>query len=285
MKMKHILIADSGSTKTDWRLLLHDGSALDFSTQGFNPYMYTPDGMVEALRGAALPPMRSVEPELIRFYGAGCRGEQASIVKKALQKVFAKAGVEVCSDLLGTARAVCGDSEGIACILGTGSNSCLYDGEVIVQNVPPLGYILGDEGSGAVLGKRLLGDILKGQLPEAVLRKFRLAHDADIDTVVRRVYKEPFPNRYLASFSYFLHQNRNELCIRELIIDEFNRFFSRNIRTYGRNDLPVHFTGSIAYFFAEELAEAARMSGFRIGLIMKSPMDGLERYTRGMEND
>lgn len=282
MKMKRILIADSGSTKTDWRLLLPDGTALNFSTQGFNPYMYPPGEMAEALREAALPPLQGVEPESVCFYGAGCRGNQVCVVAEALQAVFAKAEVEVCSDLLGTARAVCGNSEGIACILGTGSNSCLYDGEAIVQNVPPLGYILGDEGSGAVLGRRLLGDILKGQLPETVLRKFRLAHDADIDTVVRRVYKEPFPNRYLASFSYFLHQNRKELGIRELIIDEFNRFFSRNIRGYGRNDLLVHFTGSIAHFFSEELSEAARLSGFRIGTIMKSPMDGLERYSRGM---
>lgn len=278
--MKPILIADSGSTKTDWRAISSDETVLNFSTQGFNPYMSTPEEMETALRQAVLPQLRGGKPEQVFFYGAGCRGEQVSVVAQVLRRVFEGSSVEVCSDLLGAARALCGKSEGIACIIGTGSNSCLYNGEAIVQNVSPLGFILGDEGSGAVLGKRLLADILKGQLPEEVVRKFHLSCDADLDTVVRRVYKEPFPNRYLASFSYFLLENRKELVISRLIVDEFKRFFNRNVRAYRRADLAVHFTGSIAYFFAEELAEAARECGFKMGNILRSPMDGLDTYHR-----
>ena len=210
----------------------------------------------------------------ISFYGAGCLGAQCALVEEALRSVWpAASSVLVQSDLVGAARALYPESDGIACILGTGSNSGLYiDGE-IVDNVSPLGYILGDEGSGAVLGRRLLGDIMKKQLPLSVQQAFREFCPLTSDDIIRKVYREPMPNRFLASFAPFLYEQRQVPEVRQVLVEEFSRFFRRNVALYQRPDLPVSFVGSIAYYFADEVTEAARLQGYTIGTIKRAPLD------------
>ncbi len=283
LKIKHhtmsdiILIADSGSTKTDW-LLCNDGMlSVGFKTQGINPYMLSENEIANILQEELLCKSAFVQPQKVRFYGAGCRGEQCSMLKSVLRKLMPQAtDVVVDSDLVGAAKALCGDADGIACIMGTGSNSCLYVGGKIVQNVSPLGYILGDEGSGAVLGKRLISDLLKSQLPEDIKKAFFNYYHLNLGDIIRRVYKEPFANRFLASFAPFLHQHKEHEAIRALLLDEFGRFFKRNIERYQRNDLNVSFVGSVAYYFQNELKIVAQNYGYNIGKILKSPLDGMK---------
>ncbi len=269
------LIADSGSTKTDWLLLAENNARLRATTQGINPYMLTAEQIERILCDELLPQLGEQRPETIEFYGAGCRGEAAESVKNVLRKCFDIDSVTVESDMLGAARALCGGDEGIACILGTGSNSCLYDGEKIAANVPCLGFILGDEGSGAVLGRRLVSDAVKGALPECVVAALWEACPGGVDEVLRRVYKETFPNRFLASLAPVLYRFRREPAVHQLLVDEFKRFFLRNTAHYQRPDLPVNFVGSIAYYFQEELREAALACGQRTGRILRTPMEAL----------
>ena len=187
--------------------------------------------------------------------------------------------IEVHSDLLASARALCGNEPGIACILGTGSNSCYYDGKEIVDNVSPLGYILGDEGSGAVLGKLLVGDVLKKQLPEPLCEKFLKEYDLDRLEIIRRVYREPFANRFLASLSPFLAKNIEEPAVHRLVLNAFKAFFVRNNTNYKNyKSLKVNFVGSIAMYYRSVLEEAAASVDCTIGTIIKSPMEGLILY-------
>lgn len=284
MKNKNILVADGGSTKTDWTLLRNGQEVLRFLSPGINPSLLQPNNVIELLDKCLTSELKDYTTlGEIHFYGAGCRGKAAQIMHEAFTTLFPETEVNVHTDLLAAARALCGDESGLVCILGTGSNSCLYDGNEIVHNVSPLGYILGDEGSGAVLGKRLAGDVFKEQLPENLCEKFKREVCPDIDTLVQRVYREPLPNRYLANFTKFLAKHIHHTDIQNLIIDEFERFFKRNIRVYKRPDLPVNFVGSIAWFFKSQLEEAACNSGFRIGCVLRSPMEGLLRYHGGKE--
>lgn len=266
------LIADSGSTKTDW-LLLKGNTRTQVRTQGINPFMLDKRDISDIIRSELLPELPKESPASVHFYGAGCRGEQIQILEKILHSFFPQADIEVASDMLGAARALCGTDEGIACILGTGENTCLFDGKAITENVPPLGFILGDEGSGAVLGKRLIGDILKKQLPEHICNDFFAEYGMGTDEIIKRVYKSPLPNRFLASFTFFLHKHKEQEDIQRLIIEEFCSFFRRNVATYHRADLPVHFIGSIAVHFSKELRAAAEHTGFQIGRIHRSPLE------------
>ena len=271
--MEYKLTADSGSTKTDWLLSDEKGNVQRFSTQGINPVMLTEEKIIAILKSELFSNIGDRQIGTIEFYGAGCRGAHCDVVSYALQNVFAPKSIVVESDMLGAARALCGSEEGIICILGTGSNSCLYDGNSIIQNVSPLGFILGDEGSGAVLGKRLMGDLFKQQLPTSVAQDFFEEYKLSIDDIIQKVYREPMPNRFLASFAPFLHKHRKCDEIHALIADEFTRFFLRNVANYKRKDLPVHFVGSIAHYFHEELLEVANSNGFEIGKIKKAPLD------------
>ncbi len=279
MKNKYTLVADGGSTKIDWALLKDGQEALRFSSPGINPSLLQQGDVISLLNNCLTSKLNTcLHVDEICFYGAGCRGKSAQIMHDAFVSLCPTAKVRVHTDLLAAARALCGDLSGLVCILGTGSNSCLYDGSEIVQNVSPLGYILGDEGSGAVLGKRLAGDVFKQQLPESICEKFRQEVCPDIDTLVQRVYREPAPNRYLATFTEFLGKHIQCAEIQKLIVEEFGRFFERNVRVYKRPDLPVNFVGSIAWFFRSQLEKAASNSGFRIGNVLRSPMEGLLRY-------
>ncbi len=276
-----ILVADCGSTKIDW-CLLNDGKVVkQVFTLGMNAVMLTEEEMRQRLADELAPELAGYPVASVYFYGAGCISEEVcSNVARAIRANLPSAEtVEVHTDLLAAARALCGHDRGIACILGTGSNSCYYDGTRIVDNVSPLGFILGDEGSGAVLGKILLGDVLKNQLPADLCEKFLSQYDLDRLSIIRRVYKEPQPNRFMASVTPFLIENIDRPEIHALVLNAFKAFFTRNIAQYpGYADLAVNFIGSIAYYYREVLEEAAAACGCRIGSIIKSPMEGLIRF-------
>ncbi len=273
-----IIIADSGSTKTDWSIALQSEILKRISTEGINPFFQTDEEIASIIEKQLLPHLVDIEIERLYFYGAGCVfPEQIGRVRHTLAPLI-NSPIEVDSDLLAAARALCGNQSGIACILGTGSNSCYYDGTQIIDNVSPLGYVLGDEGSGAALGKLLVGDCLKGQLSpklkEAFFQHFQLTPPEILD----RVYKHPFPNRFLASLSPFLLEHINEPCIHQLVLESFKSFFRRNVNTYNRPELPVHFVGSIAYYYQTILAEAAEQMHITLGNIHQSPMEGLVAF-------
>ena len=183
--------------------------------------------------------------------------------------------IEAHSDLLGAARALCGKSEGLACILGTGANSCLYDGHRIIANTPPLGYILGDEGSGAVLGRRFLNALYKGHLGNETKAAFEAGMQLSLSDVIDRVYRQPLPNRWLASLSPFIHSHLDNPDVEALVVDNFSAFIARNIEPYRRRDLPLQAVGSIAYYYRDQLCQAAKQAGYAVGKVLRSPLDGL----------
>lgn len=277
-----ILIADSGSTKTDWCLMRDSDTTLVIQTQGINPYHQAQEAIGLVLAEELLPQLKGYvkeQPLKVIFYGAGCANDNAcQRVEDAIHIVLGYTDITIHSDLLGAARALCGHEEGIACVLGTGSNSCLYDGEKIVANVPALGYILGDEGSSAVLGRRLVGDCLKNQLPEAIRDEFLVEYGLTQEIILEKVYREPLANRFLASLTPFLSKYREVPEVRRLLVESFVDFFVRNVKQYRRPWLPIHFVGSVANAFSSELKEAAESLGMELGTILKSPIEGLARY-------
>lgn len=276
-----ILIADCGSTKTDWVLLNGSERVAQVFTQGMNALLLSEDQMADIIAKELMPHISADDVTEVYYYGAGCiNAEINSAVERAIRRNMPKAGaVEINTDLLAAARALCGNKPGIACILGTGSNSCYYDGEKIVDNVSPLGYILGDEGSGAVLGKRLVGDVLKRQLPAHLEEEFYKTFNLDRGAIIQKVYREPGGNRFLASLSPFLSKNIEEPAIHRLVLNEFKAFFVRNVENYANyKELPVNFVGSVALHYRSVLEEAASALFITIGTVIKSPMQGLVKY-------
>lgn len=275
-----ILIADSGSTKTDWCLVEHGELLQQIFTKGTNPFFQTEEEISNEIATALLPQLKAGELDAVYFYGAGCAfPDKIETVRRAiLRHLPVKGEVEVSTDMLAAARGLCGHTPGIACIMGTGSNSCYYDGRLIVQNVSPLGFILGDEGSGACLGKLLVGDILKNQMTPELKEKFLTQFNLTPADIIDRVYRKPFPNRFLASLSPFLAQNIGEPCVHSLVLNSFKSFLKRNVMQYHYQDTPVHFIGSVAYYYKDVLAQAASEMGIRLGTILKSPMEGLIKY-------
>ncbi len=274
------LIADCGSTKIDWCVIENGQIVKQVFTCGMNAIMLTEEEMAEQIKNELRDQVAEYAIDEVYFYGAGCISEEVcDNVRRAISKSIPAKIIEVHTDLLAAARALCGHKQGIACILGTGSNSCYYDGEKIVDNVSPLGYILGDEGSGAVLGKILVGDVLKKQLPEALCEKFLKQYDLDRLTIIQRVYKQPGANRFLASVTPFLIQNINEPAVHSLVFNSFKSFFVRNIANYENyKNLKVNFIGSIAHYYQEVLREAASAVECQIGTIIQSPMAGLIEF-------
>ena len=282
-----ILIADSGSTKTDWCLIHSPQTSndihiqLSISTQGINP-VHQEDAVIRQILADELLPQltKDIVVSEAYFYGAGCteiyRGKVEAALKETLQ--LSIDNIHVYSDLLASARALCKCEEGLVGILGTGSNSCLYDGKNIVKNIPPLGYILGDEGSGAVLGKQFLNGIFKGSLSQDIKDDFLQSAGLTYSDVIQKVYRQPMANRFLASISAFIHQHLDNQGVRELVIGNFQQFIQKNILPYGRPDLPFHCVGSIAYYYQEELTEACRREGITLGKVLKAPMEGLIAY-------
>ena len=288
-----ILIADSGSTKCRWCLMTANGQSSEFLTDGINPLFQTSDAMRNSISNQLLPQMAPLlwagTLTHIFFYGAGCIPEKIPFVEKALQAVFKKAEVHVASDMLAAARGLLGCEKGVACILGTGSNSCLYDGEKIVMNVPSLGYILGDEGSAVALGKRLVSDVLTNQLGKDIQDKFLAQYQLTVADVIEHVYRMPFPNRWLAGLSKFCAENIEDKRIYTLVYDTFHTFVSRIIVQYfeedsvvngAMNTVPVGFVGSVAYYYRPILEKAMKDYGFTVGQILQDPMQGLKAYHR-----
>ena len=266
MNAQRILVCDSGSTKADW-LYANGDSEEAVRTDGINPVRDSGKSINRIV--ASLPDWK---PECIYFYGAGCIEPYSASVRKALQERFPKALVSVESDLLGAARALFGHKEGIACILGTGSNSCLYKNGQITANVPPMGYILGDEGSGAVLGRQLVSDIVKGQLSQELKDAFMEEFQLTPALIVENVYRKPAANRFLASLCPFLSKHRDYDEIQRLLASEFERFLRRNVLLYNRPDLEIRYVGSISVHFEHELRNVHAKMGLKMGDVLASPV-------------
>lgn len=273
------LIADSGSTKTSWYLVT-DSKNIQTGciTAGINPFFQQSSEIVKTLEAEFVLSRKHLNS--IYFYGAGAaNASKKEELKKALYDYFQVENIVVESDLLAAAHSLCGTDEGIVAIMGTGSNSCHYNGKTIEHNVSPLGYILGDEGSGAVLGRQLLSDILKNQFPQHLIKLFFDTYEVTAAEILENVYRQPFPNRYMASFTKFLSSNMEEPAVKDLLMNSFSSFFQRNISQYSKaQDLPVHFTGSIAWHFRDALMKAAQKNGFTIGNITSNPLQGLIAY-------
>lgn len=273
------LIVDSGSTKSD--LVWLDGRDIVEQKQidGINPFYQTEEGIEASLDSSCSSPLKECTTE-VYFYGAGCVPAKCGIVKEAIKRVFVNAKVEVESDLLGAARALLQHSSGIACILGTGSNSCFFDGEKIIKNVPSLGFILGDEGSGANIGKHLIADILKEYAPQEIRDRFFIEEGVTVAEIMDHVYKQPFPNRYLAQFTKHVFQHEKEDFFRNLLHDCFSQFFERNIlpyESYLKGQRTLHCIGSIAWYFREEIQTVAEGYSFSLN-VLQAPMQGLIQY-------
>ncbi len=275
-----ILIADSGSTKTDWCVVEKGELIQQIFTKGTNPFFQTEEEIGNEIGNVLLPQLKTPELDAVYFYGAGCAfPDKIDMVRRAIcLHLKVKGEVEVSTDMLAAARGLCGHETGIACIMGTGSNSCYYDGEKIIENVSPLGFILGDEGSGAVLGKLLVGNILKNQFTPELKEKFLSQFNLTPGEIIDRVYRKPFPNRFLASLSPFIAQNLQEPCVRQMVLGSFKDFFKRNVMQYDYSHNKVHFIGSVAHYYRDVLEEAANEMGIQMGTILQSPMKGLIAY-------
>ncbi len=279
--MSTILIADSGSTKTEWRLLRQKRKVTIF-TQGLSPYFLDARAIEAILRKELIPELPKDSISAIYFYGTGnANPGNARMIKGVLKKVFPGAASEVMHDLMGAARALCGKEKGVACILGTGSNSCAYNGKNIVKNSPGLGYVLGDEGSGAYLGKSVLQYYLYHTFDEELSMKFEAQYTSKPADILEAVYKQPLPNRYLASFAHFLSENRGHYMVENIIEDGINDFFFRHLCKYRESwSQTIHFTGGVAYAFRDVVRELGHAYEFDIGHIRATPMDGLEAFHR-----
>lgn len=274
-----ILIADSGATKAEW-CLIGQGKRKTVITQGISPYFLNTEQITALLETELKPKLKKENITDIFYYGTGCANPvNARSVKKALVKVFPGAKADVNHDLMAAARSLCGRNKGIACILGTGSNSCYYDGKKIVKNSPGLGYVLGDEGSGAYLGKKVIQYYLYGTFDDELRGRFDLTYTTTTAEILENVYKKPLPNRYLAGFAKFLAENRGHYMIENIIEDGLNDFFFNHLCKYREIwTLPVHFTGSVAFGFKDVLQQLCDSYEFEMGKVIKAPMEGLIDY-------
>jgi glucosamine kinase len=275
-----ILIADSGSTKCEW-CLVTPRKKTSYFTQGMSPYFLTADQMAQVIRTELCVQMKEV-PEEVHFYGTGNKNPaNARMIRNVLKSIFPKSQITVDHDLLGAARALCLHEPGVACILGTGSNSCSFNGKRIIKNSPGTGYVLGDEGAGTYLGKKVLQYYLYEIFEKDLMEKFDRKYHTDASEILENVYQKPVPNRYLASFTMFLSENRGHYMIENIIEDGINDFFYVHLTRYPESrKYPVHFTGSIAHHFRDVVISLCDTYGMQPGTILKNPMEGLIRYHR-----
>ncbi|EJF08229.1 hypothetical protein [Pontibacter sp. BAB1700] len=275
-----ILIADSGSTKTDWRVIDADNEYEQVNTTGINPQYLDTDKIYSIFETELLPQLKEKNISAIYYYGAGCSSpERNKRVEDALSRAFPNVPNYVDHDLLAAARALCGHKPGIACILGTGSNSCLYDGKNIIDNVTSLGFLMGDEGSGAYLGKLLIKAYMYRELPEELATSLKNRYNLTKNGILDAVYGSDIPSQYLATFAKFMYEKRKSPVIKEMIYENFEEFFERHVSKYeGFGELPVNFVGSIAFHFSDTLKLVAKKYGCHIGVIISSPSEGLIKY-------
>lgn len=277
--MSATLIADSGATKAEW-VLLHNGKKKTIFTQGISPYFLSTEQIVDLIQAELVKKLNGVEITQIFYYGTGCANpDNARSIKNALKKNFPKAKSDVQTDLMAAARAVCGNQKGVACILGTGSNSCYYNGKKIIKNSPGLGYVLGDEASGAYLGKKVIQYYLYETFDDELRARFDAKFVTTRVEILDNVYKKPLPNRYLATFTMFLAENRGHYMIENIIEDGLNDFFFQHLCKYGEVwKYPVSFVGSVAHGFKDVIADLCHSYEFELGSILKNPMQGLVKF-------
>ena len=279
--MAGILIADSGSTKTEW-CLLTGNKKKTVQTQGLSPYFLSGAEMQEILSKELLPKLGRSEVGDVFFYGSGCgTAANSAMVRKVLKSLFRNASVSVDHDLMGAATALCGEEKGIACILGTGSNSCYFNGKKIMKNSPGLGYVLGDEGGGTQLGRKVLQYYLYKTFEPDLMDRFDQKYKTNSAEILDAVYKKPLPNRYLAKFAGFLSENRGHFMIENILEDCFNDFFFNHIFKYRESwTTPIHFVGSVSFAFKDVLQQLCSSYELQLGRVLKNPMDGLVKYHR-----
>jgi N-acetylglucosamine kinase-like BadF-type ATPase len=275
-----ILIADSGGSKTDWRFIQKDGSIGQASAPGFNPYYQPIDDLKKNVQEILLPKILNDSVDKIFFYGAGVSSVKNQLtIKSAFLEFFPEAQIEIGWDLLAAARALCGHEPGIACIMGTGSNSCLYDGTKIVDNVANLGWILADEGSGANIGRKFLVDYLRKIMPQKLAAQFHQRFPLTREEFLEKVYQQEKPSAFLASFAKFIFQHLDDPYCYRLVYDSFSEFYENNIMKYGNYEkLKVHFTGSIAFYFSDILRQVANDKGITVKNILEGPIAGLTLF-------
>jgi glucosamine kinase len=277
------LVADSGSTKTAWRLIEDNGQIHQVYTQGFNPFFQEEQDIVRIMKEEffhQLPENLEIKNPEIYFYGGGCSTDaKKKLVEGALLELFTNAKIEVEHDLLAAARAACGKKPGMAAILGTGSNTCWYDGQKIVQNVASLGFILGDEGSGAHIGKTFIADFLNKEVPENIAKSFENRYKLGKEEILEAIYKKPFPNRFLAQFAKFVYQNLKDPYMVSLVSGCFNSFFDKHICKYPvHKSLKLGVVGSVGFYFSNILKRVADSKGVEIDTVIESPIAGLALY-------
>jgi glucosamine kinase len=275
-----ILLADSGATKCEWCLAETRKRTRVITTQGISPYFLTTEQIEAILREELLPGIKNKPVEAVFYYGTGCADpNNVKLIQKAISAVFTEAKVAVTHDLMGAARGLCGTGKGMACNLGTGSFACYYDGRKIVKTSPGIGFILGDEGSGAYLGKKVIQYYLYNTFDEELRYKFEAKYATNRSEILENVYKKPLPNRYLASFALFLAENRSHYMVENIVEDGLNDFFFNHLCKYNESwKLPIHFTGGVAYAFRDVLSELCQSYEFELGSIVKSPMEGLVKF-------
>ncbi len=275
-----ILIADSGSTKTSW--LLADGERIvqEITTSGYNPYYYKNTGLLDTIKTELLSQLSTTEIDKIFFYGSGCSSDiNCTMVKSSLWQLFPNSLVEVNHDLYGAAVALLNNDKGIACILGTGSNSCSWDGRRIIQNIPSVGYLLGDEGSGTYIGMKILKGILENKAPAEIVNSYYNEYNTSFEEVLNRIYNETKPNQFISTVSKFANKNISNSWVRSVVKQSFVDFIENQIKHYNNyQKLKISFTGSIAYHFKDILLEACNENSIRMGIILKNPIEGLFTY-------
>lgn len=275
-----LLLAESGSTKTDWCLLRPNARTLHFKTPGINPYLQTPESINHMLQEELGWNPKKHHPDAISFYGAGA-GSQANqkLLHEALQHFFGVENVGVQSDMMAAAHALCGHEKGVVCILGTGSNSCFYDGKKIARQQASLGFIAGDEGSGNHMGKRVLQYYAYNTFDEQLRTHFEMLFGSDLQKMLNQIYREPFPNRYLAGFVALLAENRGHFMVENIVEDCLSVFFHNHILKYRESwKYPIHFSGSVAHAFRDVIENLCHQYELELGTVAQSPMEGLIRY-------
>jgi glucosamine kinase len=275
-----ILIADSGSTKTDW-VLLDQKNQKRYKTIGYNPYFINSESIYNSLSEKLVPELDPLVVKSVYFYGAGCSNtDNIEIVNKALTRCFINSHVAVGHDMLAAARALLKNSPGFAAIIGTGSNTCIYDGKDITRNIDSLGYLLGDEGSGSYIGKKIVRDYMRGYLPAELDRKFREKYsNLSHSEIFNNLYNKALPNRFLAGFCMFADENKEHPYVRKIVKHSFGDFFTNLVSHYA--DYRKHTfncVGSVASVFREILSEVAGEFGMKTGKILHSPIDDLVDY-------